>query len=216
MTQEEFFRLVYENGPDEAPDDVPDEWFSLPGCREAIERWRQKTAGGMRLREFIHWTIHHPFDAPPEDTPPEWLRMPEYLGAKEQWKDDIHDSISKVGNIWFSTEYLRDLSSKMSIVAQVEFYGELRRGFAWRESEFRPDFERGFPECVPFLPPPLTHEERRAAWDEIVRVGEELQRNAPPRRPVVPCPVPNPVVRQEPPDTDADPDPDPDNQGIPF
>src|SRR5207253_249562 len=99
MTQEEFLRLVAEQGPDEAPADVPDEWFELPAFREACDRWLQKTAGGMRLPEFLRWVAANPFDPPPADVPPEWLRLPEYELARGEWLENIQRSISKIGGI---------------------------------------------------------------------------------------------------------------------
>jgi hypothetical protein len=53
MTEEEFIRFVAEHGPEEIPREVPLEWFELAAFQEACDRSALKTAGGMKLPEFL-------------------------------------------------------------------------------------------------------------------------------------------------------------------
>src|SRR5262245_10042696 len=126
----------------------------------------EETAGGMKLPEFLQWVADNPFDPLPPDTPPAWLRLPEYELVKNDWLDNIERSISKIGKIWASTEWLRSLASRMTVQQQVDLYNRLRQAYPLREMEFRPDFEKGFPESVGFLPAPRTGEQ---AWAEVHR-----------------------------------------------
>jgi hypothetical protein len=126
----------------------------------------------MNKAEFLAWAAAH--------TPWTPLPVPEILDA---WQDDLEEvwryhfdfylnvwqGVCKGGRIWVPMERLREYSQALTTEEQVAFYWELRRSRPWREPEFRPDFERGFPGCVGLLPPPMTPEEADRAWEEVSR-----------------------------------------------
>jgi hypothetical protein len=58
----------------------------------------------------------------------------------------------------------------MTVAQQVELYNLLRRSYPGREREFRPDFEKGFPDSVGLLPAPLTDEQASA---EVCRQADQ-------------------------------------------
>ncbi|MDY3554233.1 hypothetical protein R5W24_003352 [Gemmata sp. JC717] len=66
-------------------------------------------------------------------------------------------TVGKTGELAYTHEYLSYLSRSLSIGRQVELFLYIRdSGNQLREVEFRPGFERAFPDCGPYLPPPFT------------------------------------------------------------
>jgi hypothetical protein len=95
---------------------------------------------------------------PLEETPPEWMAAAwELERVRNELSDEMARTVSKTGDLAYNEDYLRYLSRSLSIARQVELFLCIRdRRNELREAEFRPSFERGFPDCVPYLPPPLS------------------------------------------------------------
>ena len=95
-----------------------------------------------------------PFD----ETPREWMAAAwEIERVRNQLSGDMARTVSKTGELAYTHEHLRYLSQSLTIPRQVELFLYIRdSGNQLREVEFRPGFERAFPDCVPYLPPPLT------------------------------------------------------------
>jgi hypothetical protein len=112
--------------------------------------------------EFLTWAgAHTPWTQPPVVIPNEWLtdaewrdRLDEIWREHWDWLDSVLRGVSKTGRIWATVARLREYSQGLTVEEQVAVYLHIRDSNPWRESEFRPDFERGFPDAVPLLPPP--------------------------------------------------------------
>jgi hypothetical protein len=94
-----------------------------------------------------------PFD----ETPPEWMAAAweiEQVRTALCW--EMARTVSKIGELAYTDEYLRYLSRSLPIFRQMELFSYIRDRNPTRESEFRPGFEKAFTACVPYLPPPLT------------------------------------------------------------
>jgi hypothetical protein len=125
--------------------------------------------------EFLAWAAtHSPWSELPVQTiPDEWRdALEEVWNEHYDFIDNVGQSISKKGNIWVPVATMREYAARLTVPEQVKFYLSLRRAYPWRDSEFRPDFERGFPDCVAHLPPALTVQECELAWVEVVRRAE--------------------------------------------
>lgn len=87
---------------------------------------------------------------------------------------DMARTVGKIGELAYTDEYLRYLSRSLPIARQVELFLYIRDSRnQLREVEFRPGFERAFPDCVPHLPQPLT--EKQLA-DLLGMTEEEFKR----------------------------------------
>jgi hypothetical protein len=123
------------------------------------------------LREVERW----PYAIFPDgETPAEWAAAAwEIDRVREELSSEMARTVSKGGDLAYTGEYLRFLSESLPILRQVELYLYILDRCATREPEFRPGFERAFPACLPFLPPPLT-------WQQILNMlgltEEEYQR----------------------------------------
>jgi hypothetical protein len=110
---------------------------------------------------------------PLDETPAEWMAAAwEISRVREEISGEMARTVSKIGELAYTDEYLRYLSGSLSVPRQVELFLYIRERCVTREAEFRIGFERVFPECVPFLPPPLTHQQ---LLDELGLTEEEYQ-----------------------------------------
>jgi hypothetical protein len=140
LTAEEFLRVL-----DRAcllP--VPTEPWTREAFLRGIEEW---PLGGFPL----------------EETPAEWMGAAWRIDrVREQASREMARTVGKIGDLAYEDAFLGYLSRSLPIPRQVELFLCIRERCATREAEFRPGFERAFPECVPFLPPPacqqLLHE----------------------------------------------------------
>jgi hypothetical protein len=104
-----------------------------------------------RIEAFPHGGF--PFD----ETPPEWMAAAwEIERVRNELCWEMARTVSKIGELAYTNEYLNYLSRSLPIARQVELFLYIRDRSPHREVEFRPGFERAFPDCVPYLPPPLT------------------------------------------------------------
>lgn len=105
-----------------------------------------------RIEAFPHGGI--PFD----ETPSEWMAAAwEIERVRSEKSYDMARTVGKTGELAYTDEYLRYLSRSLPVTRQVELFLYIRdSGNQLREVEFRPGFEQAFPDCVPYLPPPLT------------------------------------------------------------
>jgi hypothetical protein len=111
---------------------------------------------------------------PLDETPPEWMAAAweiDRVRAELSW--EMARTVSKTGQLYYTGEYLRYLSRSLPVARQVELFRYIRERSVTREEEFRPGFERAFPECVPSLPPPLT---RQQLLDALGLTEDEYQR----------------------------------------
>jgi hypothetical protein len=134
-TPEEFIR-VFEGA---SPVPVP----SQPWTREVfLSRIEAQPHGGFSF----------------DETPVEWMAAAwEIERVRSTVSEDMARTVSKTGELAYTQEYLRYLSQALSISRQVELFLSIRdSGNQLREVEFRPGFERAFPDCVVHLPPQLT------------------------------------------------------------
>jgi len=112
--------------------------------------------------EFLTWAAAHtPWTQPPVVIPNEWLTDADWRDRLDQiwrehwdWLDNVLRSVSKIGRIWVPVAGLREYAQGLTVEEQVAVYLRIRDEYPLREPEFRPDFERGFPDAVPLLPPP--------------------------------------------------------------
>jgi hypothetical protein len=134
-TPEEFIR-VFEGA---SPVPVPSEPWTREVFLSRIEAWPH---GGF------------PFD----ETPTEWMAAAwEVESVRSARSAEMARTVGKCGELAYTQEYLRYLSQALSISRQVELFLSIRdSGNQLREVEFRPGFERAFPDCVAHLPPQLT------------------------------------------------------------
>jgi hypothetical protein len=108
-----------------------------------------------RMRENPHGV-----PLPLEATPPEWMAAAwEIASVREANTYDMARTVSKVGELFYTDEFLGLLGRSLSVDRQVELFRRIRQGSPHREAEFRGQFEQRFPRSVPNLPPPLTREE---------------------------------------------------------
>ncbi|MCA9072967.1 MAG: hypothetical protein KDA84_28785 [Planctomycetaceae bacterium] len=97
---------------------------------------------------------------PLDKTPPEWMAAAwEIENVRDELCWDMARTVSKLGELCYTEEYLDYLSRSLPTPRQVELFLTIRDRCPGREEEFRPGFERAFPECVPQLPSPLTIKE---------------------------------------------------------
>jgi hypothetical protein len=109
----------------------------------------------QRMREDPHG-VPLPLDA----TPPEWMAAAwEIDSVREANSYDMARTVSKMGELFYTDEFLGLLGRSLSAERQVELFLGIRDNSPHRESEFRSRFEQMFPRSVPALPPPLTREE---------------------------------------------------------
>lgn len=134
-TPEEFIRIFERAQPIPAPQE--------PWTREVFL---------SRIEAFPHGGF--PFD----ETPPEWMVAAwEIEKVRSARSEDMARTVGKTGELAYTREYLHYLSRSLTIPQQVELFLSIRgSGNELREVEFRPGFERAFPDCVPHLPPQLT------------------------------------------------------------
>lgn len=129
----------------------------------------------MNETEFLEWAAtHSPWsELPVPAIPDAWVEgLEEVWNEHYEFSDNVAQSISKKGNIWVPLATMRQYAARLTVPEQVKFYLALRHAYPWHEPEFRPDFERGFPDCVAHLPTALTAQECDAAWAEVVRRAE--------------------------------------------
>lgn len=146
------------------------------------------------LSEIQKWP-HGGF--PLDETPAEWMAAAwEIDRVRTELSGEMARTVSKCGKLSYTGEYLGFLSRSLPVHRQVELYLRIRdSGNALREGEFRPGFERAFPDCVPFLPPPLTHQQVLA---ELGITEEEFQqRFARPIQPRASEDDPGPGAKEE-------------------
>ncbi len=99
-----------------------------------------------------------PFDKT-HKTPTEWMAAAwEIASVRNELCWDMARTVSKLGELHYTKEYLRYLSQSLPIPRQVELFLYIRDRSPTREKEFRLSFENAFPNCVPHLPPSLTDE----------------------------------------------------------
>jgi hypothetical protein len=166
-TPEEFLRVF--DGAEPIP--VPAEPFTRESFLRAIE---------------ANPYIDFPLDA----TPPEWMAAAWEIGCvREERSYDMARDVSKLGMLTCTPEWLHYLSRALPITRQVELYVRIRDdGNQFRDVEFRPQFERAFPACVPFLPPPVTDLELADLAHALGLCLEEL------RGPAEPPPSSQPIT----------------------
>jgi len=104
------------------------------------------------LRRIEEWSLG---GFPLDETPAEWMEAAWRIDrVREQVSGEMARTVGKIGGLAYEDEYLGFLSRSLPIPRQVELFLFIRERCATGEAEFRPGFERAFPECVPFLPPP--------------------------------------------------------------
>jgi hypothetical protein len=94
---------------------------------------------------------------PIDETPPEWMAAAwEIERVRHEVSSEMARTVSKIGELGYTDEYLQYLSRSLPVSRQVELFLYIMNRNFTREDEFRPGFERAFPACVPHLPQPLT------------------------------------------------------------
>jgi hypothetical protein len=129
----------------------------------------------MTREDFFNWArASTPWSRfPITDIPDEWRdELEEIWRDHYDFIDNVLQSVSKIGEIWLPEAAMREHSSRLTVQEQVAIYLRIRDYAPWRESEFRPGFERGFPGCVSSLPPMRTEEEQQRLWDERIADSE--------------------------------------------
>jgi hypothetical protein len=112
---------------------------------------------------------------PLDETPLEWMAAAwEIDRVRNELSGEMARSVSKIGHLAYADEFLNYLSRSLPISRQVELFFFIRDSRnEFRETEFRPGFERAFPDCVSQLPLPLTSkqlsEKLGVAEDEFKR-----------------------------------------------
>jgi hypothetical protein len=107
------------------------------------------------LETFLDAISMHPFGTglDPEDIPAEWMAQAWMIpSVREAHEHELARSVSKVGSLCATDEYLRLLDRSLTVDQLRELFVYIR-AHGHRESEFRPEFEQAFPRCVPMLPP---------------------------------------------------------------
>jgi hypothetical protein len=90
-----------------------------------------------------------------DETPPEWMATAwEIKRVREELCREMARTVSKLGGLFYTDDYLHYLSRSLPIARQVELFLYIRDRNPHREDEFRSGFERAFPESVPHLPRP--------------------------------------------------------------
>ncbi len=93
---------------------------------------------------------------PPADWTAEAWELVEVQGTVAY---DMARSVSKNGELFYNPGYLESLASALRTDQVIRLFLEIRRRSPHRESEFRPEFERGFAQHAADLPPSLTRQE---------------------------------------------------------
>lgn len=135
------------------------------------------------LKQIEEWP-HGIF--PLDETPPDWMAAAwEIDRVREELSGDMARTVSKTGKLAYHCDYLTYLSQSLPVYRQVELFLYLRDK-GGREGEFRAGFESAFPECVPFLSPPLPDatqfmgpEDASLTWDNEtpdcdMSIGEDI------------------------------------------
>jgi hypothetical protein len=137
-TADEFIRVFSGASPVAGPTE--------PWTREVFLR---------RIEEFPHGGF------PLDETPPEWMAAAwEIERVRTELSSEMARTVSKTGELAYTSEYLRYLSRSLPLARQVELFHCIRDDRnELREAEFRPGFERAFPDSVPLLPPPVTEKQ---------------------------------------------------------
>ena len=128
-TADEFLRVF--DGADSLPIPVPAE----PWTREVFL---------SQIEAFPY--VAFPFDK----TPTEWMAAAweiESIRSELSW--DMARTVSKLGELFYTDEYLHYLSQSLPIPRQMELFHYIRNRSPTREKEFRLGFEQAFPACVP-------------------------------------------------------------------
>src|SRR5262245_30183679 len=132
----------------------------------------------MTKADFLRWAAEHtPWTSPPiSPIPEEWWDEVESLWAEHyEIFDNLCRRISKMGgHIWASEASLREYARTLTVDEQVRLFLAIRHQYPTLEPEYRPEFERGFPESVEALPPPFTAAEREQIQSE--RRAEAVRR----------------------------------------
>ena len=98
---------------------------------------------------------------PLDQTPPAWFAEAwEIDQVREEQTADIARTVRKVGELFYTPEFLGLLARSLNSVRLVELYAAIRDQ-SRREQEFRAGFEQAFPAIVADLPPPKELER----WD---------------------------------------------------
>jgi hypothetical protein len=166
--QEELLNQVT---PAAGPDWTPEEFFRVFDGASLLPVPSEPWTREVFLREIQKFP-HGGF--PLDETPAEWMSAAwEIDWVREELSGEMARTVSKIGELCYTDEYLRFLSRSLSVPRQVELYQHIFDRCSTREEEFRPGFERAFPACVPSLPPPTTHQQ---LFDENGITEEEYQR----------------------------------------
>ena len=124
----------------------------------------------MTKEEFLNnplrfwYSLHQPF------IKDEWL--------VQAWEEEAHfrgevtygfaREASKVGTLNGLQVDLIRLAHVLPLARVIELYTKIRARSFWRESEFRPDFERVLEQKMAALPVPLSEEEIKVMmWEEV-------------------------------------------------
>jgi hypothetical protein len=111
-----------------------------------------------RVREDPWALLGEEGDLPPD----EWLAAAwEIEAIRRLHSEDMTRTVSKLGELVYTDEYLTALGRALSVERQVELFAWIRDGNPHREDEFRDRFEECFPRCRLLLPPRLTRNEVR-------------------------------------------------------
>jgi hypothetical protein len=102
------------------------------------------------------WSLDVDGEIPPDD----WLTAAwEIDNFREAHTYDMARTVSKVGDLAYTDDYLASLGRSLSIERQVELFTCIRERSPHREDEFRERFEQFFSQSSSSLPPPLTREQ---------------------------------------------------------
>lgn len=102
------------------------------------------------------------------DPPPEWVAAAWDTDAVQaSIAHDLARDVSKNGEMSRRQKFLAKLSAALSTEQVVRLFHIVRSESPHRESEFRPQFTRGFARHAKALPPPLTRPEVVAALGQL-------------------------------------------------
>jgi hypothetical protein len=133
----------------------------------------------MTRHEFLLWAAGHtpwtPLPIP--RIPEEWWGEVELLWARHlDFLDNMLRSINKMGgHIWVSAAGLQEYARGLSVEEQVGLFLAIRSRNPCLESQYRPEFEAGFPEAVAALPPPFTTTELEQHQEQVRKDSRPME-----------------------------------------
>lgn len=139
----------------------------------------------MERAEYLEAVQENPWTFPEvegyPDPPPEWVAAAwDTEAIQESIASDMARGVSETGALLCGEAFLEGLSAVLSAEQVVRLFHTIRDESPHRESEFRPEFERGFARHAAALPPPLTRPEVIDLLQVDEQTGQPLVDGQPP------------------------------------